>query len=94
MVDSEAGGGEGSWRAHGYSHKCLQVASLEQSTRWMRPVKQGVVVAECTVLHKGTRVAFLEARLKDTAGATLCVAQQTLLQVAIHRKAKSQKSKL
>ena len=74
--------------------QCLQVASLEQSTRWMRPVKQGVVVAECRVLHKGTRVAFLEARLKDTAGATLCVAQQTLLQVAIHRKAKSQKSKL
>ena len=51
------------------------------------------MVAECTVLHKGTRVVFLEARLKDVDGSTLCVGQQTLLTVTIRRDTK-QKSKL
>ncbi len=55
------------------------VASLELKVSFLQRVGPGRVVAEGRVQRIGRRVAFLEARLTDPAGALLATASSTAM---------------
>ncbi|HXU80306.1 MAG TPA: PaaI family thioesterase [Polyangia bacterium] len=52
-------------------------AAAEQSTRFLAPVRGGLVTAEATVLKIGKRLAIVEARATDESGNLVAVASAT-----------------
>jgi uncharacterized protein (TIGR00369 family) len=52
-------------------------AAAEQSTRFLAPVRRGLVTAEATVLKIGKRLAIVEARATDEGGNLVAVASAT-----------------
>src|SRR5687767_1903863 len=52
-------------------------AAAEQSTRFLAPVRAGVITAEATILKIGKRLAIVESRAKDAAGQLVAVASAT-----------------
>jgi uncharacterized protein (TIGR00369 family) len=52
-------------------------AAAEMSTRFLAPVRVGVVTAEATVLKIGKRLAIVEGRATDDAGTLVAVASST-----------------
>jgi uncharacterized protein (TIGR00369 family) len=52
-------------------------AAAEQSTRFLAPVRGGLVIAEASVLKIGKRLAIVEARATDEAGNVVAVASAT-----------------
>jgi uncharacterized protein (TIGR00369 family) len=52
-------------------------AAAEMSTRFLAPVRGGVVTAEATVLKLGKRLAVVESRALDEAGNLVAVASST-----------------
>lgn len=52
-------------------------AAAEMSTRFLAPVRDGLVKAEATVLKIGKRLATVEARVTDEAGNLIAVATAT-----------------
>lgn len=49
-------------------------ASIEVHLRFLRPVPQGTVRAETSVVHRGKRVVQLESRVSDPDGHTVATA--------------------
>jgi len=49
----------------------LNIATLELKVTFIKAVPPGEVIAEGRVIRRGRRVAFLEAKLTDTAGSEL-----------------------
>jgi len=52
-------------------------AAAEQSTRFLAPVRAGLITAEATVLKLGKRQAVVESRATDEAGTLVAVASAT-----------------
>jgi uncharacterized protein (TIGR00369 family) len=52
-------------------------AAAEQSTRFLAPVRSGLITAEATVLKLGKRLAVVESRATDEAGTLVAVASST-----------------
>jgi len=52
-------------------------AAAEMSTRFLAPVRGGVVTAEAVVLKIGRRLAIVEGRATDEAGNLVAVASAT-----------------
>jgi uncharacterized protein (TIGR00369 family) len=52
-------------------------AAAEMSTRFLAPVRGGLVLAEATVLKIGKRLAIVEGRATDEAGNVVAVASST-----------------
>jgi uncharacterized protein (TIGR00369 family) len=52
-------------------------AAAEQSTRFLAPVRAGIITAEATVLKIGKRLAIVESRARDEAGTLVAVASST-----------------
>jgi uncharacterized protein (TIGR00369 family) len=52
-------------------------AAAEQSTRFLAPVRSGVITAAATVLKIGKRLAIVEARATDDSGTLVAVASAT-----------------
>jgi uncharacterized protein (TIGR00369 family) len=52
-------------------------AAAEMSTRFLAPVRGGLVTAEATVLKIGKRLAIVEGRATDEAGNLIAVASST-----------------
>jgi uncharacterized protein (TIGR00369 family) len=52
-------------------------AAAEMSTRFLMPVRGGLVLAEATVLKIGKRLAIVEGRATDEAGNVVAVASST-----------------
>jgi uncharacterized protein (TIGR00369 family) len=52
-------------------------AAAEQSTRFLAPVRGGLITAEATVLKIGKRLAIVESRATDEAGNLGAVASAT-----------------
>ena len=52
-------------------------AAAEMSTRFLAPVRAGVVKAEATVLKIGKRLAVVEGRATDDTGTLVAVASAT-----------------
>ena len=52
-------------------------AAAEQSTRFLAPVRAGLITAEATVLKLGKRLAVVESRATDEAGTLVAVASAT-----------------
>jgi len=52
-------------------------AAAEMSTRFLAPVRAGVVTAEATVIKMGKRLATVEGRASDETGNLVAVASAT-----------------
>ena len=52
-------------------------AAAEQSTRFLAPIRAGVITAEASVLKLGKRLAIVEGRATDDAGNVVAVASAT-----------------
>ena len=52
-------------------------AAAEMSTRFLAPVRGGVITAQAQVLKMGKRLAVVEGRATDQAGALVAVATAT-----------------
>lgn len=52
-------------------------AAAEQSTRFLAPVRTGLITAVATVLKIGKRLAIVEARATDDSGTLVAVASAT-----------------
>jgi uncharacterized protein (TIGR00369 family) len=52
-------------------------AAAEMSTRFLAPVRGGLVTAEASVLKIGKRLAIVEGRATDEAGILVAVASST-----------------
>jgi uncharacterized protein (TIGR00369 family) len=52
-------------------------AAAEMSTRFLAPVRGGVLTAEATVLKIGKRLAVVEGRATDDGGTVVAVASAT-----------------
>jgi uncharacterized protein (TIGR00369 family) len=49
-------------------------AAAEQSTRFLAPIRSGVITAEAFVLKLGKRLAIVEGKARDEAGTLVAVA--------------------
>ncbi|MFH8734111.1 PaaI family thioesterase [Streptomyces sp. NPDC017964] len=52
-------------------------STLELHTQFLRPVRPGRIIGKGRVVHRAGDIAFLEATLADTGGATLATASAT-----------------
>ena len=52
-------------------------AAAEMSTRFLAPVRSGVITAEATVVKIGKRLAIVEARATDESGTLVAMATGT-----------------
>jgi uncharacterized protein (TIGR00369 family) len=52
-------------------------AAAEMSTRFLAPVRSGVLTAEATVIKIGKRLATVEGRATDEAGIVVAIASST-----------------
>lgn len=52
-------------------------STLDLNVRFLRPVRPGRIAARGRIVHRDDDLAFLEAALSDSSGATLAVATAT-----------------
>jgi uncharacterized protein (TIGR00369 family) len=52
-------------------------AAAEMSTRFLAPVRAGLITAEATLLKMGKRLAVVDGRAMDEAGTVVAVASAT-----------------
>lgn len=53
------------------------IATIAESTSFIRGVREGTVVAEARVIRKGRRVAFMEAEVRTEGGEKIVLARTT-----------------
>ena len=74
----------------GMTHRDENISTLEMKINYMKPVKGGEILAEATILHRGSQTAVGDVRVRDEDGNLIAKGLGTY---AIYKKGLLQKSK-